>query len=45
MSDLGWGLVLLGGYVLLVMLARWIYIARTNVVWTSAQAAAMTRRL
>ena len=45
MSDLGWGLVLLGGYVLLVMLARWIYIARTNVVWTGAQAAAMTRRL
>jgi hypothetical protein len=44
-SDLGWGLVLLGGYVLLVILARWICIARTNVVWTSAQAAAITRRL
>ena len=38
MSDFGWGLVLLGAYVLLVILARWIYIARTNVVWTSAQA-------
>jgi hypothetical protein len=45
MSDFGWGLVLLGAYVLLVVLARWIYIARTNVVWTSAQAEAMTKRL
>lgn len=36
MSDFGWGLVLLGAYVVLVILARWIYIARTNVVWTSA---------
>jgi len=45
MSDLGWGLVLLGGYVLLVMLARWIYIARTNVVWSSAQAGALAKRL
>jgi len=45
MSDFGWGLVLLGGYVLLVILARWIYIARTNVVWTSAQAGALARRL
>jgi len=44
-SDIGWGLVLLGAYALLVMLARWIYIARPNVVWTSAQAGAMTRRL
>lgn len=45
MSDLGCGLVLLGIYVLLVILARWIYIARPNVVWTSAQAGAMIRRL
>jgi len=45
MSGFGWGLVLLGTYVLLVILARWIYIARTNVVWTSAQAEAMTKRL
>lgn len=45
MSDFGWGLVLLGAYVLLVILARWIYIARTNVVWTSAQAEATTKRL
>jgi hypothetical protein len=45
MSDFGWGLVLLGAYVLLVILARWIYIARTNVVWSSAQAEAMTKRL
>ena len=45
MSDFGWGLVLLGTYVLLVILARWIYIARTNVVWTSAQAGALARRL
>ena len=45
MSDFGWGLVLLGIYVLLVILARWIYIARPNVVWTSAQAGAMIRRL
>jgi hypothetical protein len=44
-SDFGWGLVLLGAYVLLVILARWIYIARTNVVWTRAQAGAMTKRL
>ena len=45
MSDFGWGLVLLGAYVLLVILARWIYIARTNVIWTNAQAAAMAKRL
>jgi hypothetical protein len=45
MSDFGWGLVLLGAYVVLVILARWIYIARTNVVWTSAQAEAMAKRL
>ena len=45
MSDFGWGLVLLGGYVLLVVLARWIYIARTNVIWTGAQADALTKRL
>lgn len=45
MSDFGWGLVLLGTYVVLVVLARWIYIARPNVVWTSAQAGAMAKRL
>jgi hypothetical protein len=45
MSDFGWGLVLLGAYVILVVMARWIYIARTNVVWTRAQAGAITRRL
>ena len=45
MSDFGWGLVLLGTYVVLVILARWIYIARTNVVWSSAQAEAMAKRL
>jgi hypothetical protein len=45
MPAYGWGLVLLAIYVLLVILARWIYIARTNVLWTSAQAKAMTRRL
>jgi hypothetical protein len=45
MSDFSWGLILLGTYVVLVILARWIYIARTNVVWTSAQAAAMVKRL
>jgi len=38
-------MVLLAAYVLLVILARWIYIARTNVVWTDAQAGAATRRL
>jgi hypothetical protein len=41
----GWGLVLLGAYLLLVIMARWIYIARTNVVWTDAQAWAVTSRL
>ncbi len=45
MSGFGWGLVLLGIYVVLVILARWLYIARTNVVWTSAQAEAMAKRL
>ena len=45
MSGFGWGLVLLSVYVLLVILARWIYIARTNMVWTKAQARAMTKRL
>ena len=40
MSGFGWGLVLLSAYVLLVILARWIYIARTNTVWTKAQAKA-----
>jgi hypothetical protein len=45
MSDFGWGLVLLGAYVVLVVLARWIYIARPNIVWTSVQAGAMARRL
>ena len=45
MPAYGWGLVLLGAYVLLVIMARWIYIARSNVVWTDAQAAAMTWRL
>jgi hypothetical protein len=41
----GWGLVLLGAYLLLVIMARWIYIARSNVVWTDAQAGAITWRL
>jgi hypothetical protein len=41
----GWGLVLLGAYLLLVIMARWIYIARTNVVWTDAQAWAISSRL
>ena len=45
MSDFGWGLVLLGTYLVLVILARWLYIARTNVVWSSAQAEAMAKRL
>ena len=45
MPAYGWGLVLLGAYVLLVILARWIYIARSNIVWTNAQAGAVTRRL
>ena len=45
MSDFGWGLTLLGVYVLLVVLARWLYIARSNVVWTDAQWRAMTKRL
>jgi hypothetical protein len=45
MSDFGWGLVLLGTYLVLVILARWIYIARTNVVWSNAQAEAMAKRL
>ncbi len=38
MSDFGWSLALLGAYVLLVILARWLYIARTNIVWNNAQA-------
>jgi hypothetical protein len=45
LSDFGWGLALLSAYVLLVILARWIYIARTNTVWTWAQAKAMARRM
>jgi hypothetical protein len=45
MSDFGWGLALLGAYVVLVVLARWIYIARPNIVWTSVQAGAMAKRL
>lgn len=45
MSDFGWGMTLLGVYVLLVVLARWLYIARSNVVWTDAQWRAMTKRL
>jgi hypothetical protein len=45
MSDFGWGLVLLGAYIVLVILARWLYIARTNVVWTNAHAEAMVKRL
>jgi len=45
MPAYGWGLVLLGAYVLLVIMARWIYIARSNVVWTDAQAGAITWRL
>jgi hypothetical protein len=44
-SDFGWGLALLGIYVLLVILARWIYIARPNVVWTNAQASVVIKRL
>ena len=38
MSELVSGLVLLGAYVGLVILARWICIARTNMLWTRAQA-------
>jgi hypothetical protein len=38
MSELVSGLVLLGAYVVLVVLARWICIARTNMLWTRAQA-------
>jgi len=38
-------LVLLGAYMVLVIMARWIYIARTNVIWTRAQAEAITGRL
>ena len=45
MSELVSGLVLLGAYVVLVILARWICIARTNMLWTRAQAKAITRRL
>lgn len=45
MSDFGWSLALLGAYVLLVILARWLYIARTNIVWNNAQAEAMAKRL
>jgi len=45
MPAYGWGLVLLGAYVLLVIMARWIYIARSNIVWTNAQAGAITWRL
>jgi hypothetical protein len=45
MSDFAWGLVLLGAYMVLVIMARWIYIARTNVIWTRAQAEAITGRL
>jgi hypothetical protein len=45
MSDFGLGLILLGVYVLLVILARWVYIARTNVVWNEAQSQAMSKRL
>ena len=45
MSGFGWGLVLLSAYVLLVILARWMYIARTNTVWTKAQAKAIAKRM
>src|ERR671911_279536 len=45
MSDFTWGLALLGAYVLLVILARWLYIARANIVWNNAQAVAMAKRL
>jgi hypothetical protein len=45
MTDFGWGLVLLGVYVLLVILARWLCIARANVVWNQAQSAALGKRL
>jgi hypothetical protein len=45
MSDFSWSLALLSAYVLLVILARWLYIARTNIVWNNAQAEAMAKRL
>jgi len=45
LSGFGWGLVLLTAYVLLVILARWMYIARTNTVWTKAQAKAISQRM
>jgi hypothetical protein len=45
MSDFSWSLALLGAYVLLVILTRWLYIARTNIVWNNAQAEAMAKRL
>jgi hypothetical protein len=45
MSDFGWGLALLGAYVVLVILARWLYIARANIVWNNAQSEAMAKRL
>jgi hypothetical protein len=45
MFDFLLGLVLLLVYVLLVVLARWLYIARTNLVWTKAQSEAMAKRL
>jgi hypothetical protein len=45
MSDFGWSLAPLGAYMLLVILARWLYIARTNIVCNNAQAEAMGKRL
>jgi hypothetical protein len=45
MRSFGSGLVLLAAYLLLVILARWAYIARTNAVWSRAQSEAMGKRL
>jgi hypothetical protein len=45
MRSFGAGLMLLGAYLLLVILARWAYIARTNAIWHRAQSEAMGKRL
>jgi len=42
-SILGLGLLL--AYLVLVQLARWLYIARPNIVWNEAQSTAMGKRL
>lgn len=39
------GVIVLGAYLALVLLARWLYIARTNIIWNDAQSDAMTKRL